>query len=72
MELRGEIKLHSTITCPRCSHAETEMMPTKACLWFYFCKGCGTKLRPKSGDRCAFCAYGSMPCPPAQAGGARL
>jgi hypothetical protein len=54
--------LQSTITCP-----------TDACQFFYVCTGCGTKLKPKSGDCCVFCSYGSVPCPPIQqhrAGGA--
>lgn len=60
--------LESTITCPSCGFAATETMPTNACTWFYTCKGCGTKLRPKEGDCCVFCSYGSVPCPPIQAG----
>ncbi len=31
------------------------------------CAGCGTKLKPKPGDCCVFCSYGSVPCPPIQA-----
>ena len=27
---------------------------------------CGTLLRPKSGDCCVFCSYGTVPCPPIQ------
>jgi hypothetical protein len=42
-------------------------MPTDACLFFYECKGCGALLRPKPGDCCVFCSYGSVPCPPIQA-----
>ncbi len=34
-------RLQSRITCPQCSHAETETMPTDACQWFYTCKACG-------------------------------
>jgi hypothetical protein len=30
-------------------------------------KGCGTRLKPKPGDCCVFCSYGSVPCPPIQA-----
>jgi hypothetical protein len=37
-----------------------------ACQFFYMCTGCGTKLRPQSGDCCVFCFYGSVPCPPMQ------
>jgi hypothetical protein len=59
-------KLRSTITCPSCGHQETEIMPTDACQYFYDCKGCGIVLRPKAGDCCVFCSYGSVPCPPVQ------
>lgn len=43
-------------------------MPTDACQWFHECKGCGTVLRPKPGDCCVFCSYGTVQCPPIQAG----
>jgi hypothetical protein len=59
--------LQSVITCPRCGTAKAEAMPTDACRFFYVCTGCGTKLRPKEGDCCVFCSYGSVPCPPRQA-----
>jgi hypothetical protein len=57
----------STITCPVCGAAKTEVMPVDACQYFYECTGCGTLLRPKPGDCCVFCSYGSVPCPPIQA-----
>jgi hypothetical protein len=60
--------LESTITCPSCGTAKAEIMPTDACQFFYDCTGCGELLRPKSGDCCVFCSYGSVPCPPIQAG----
>jgi len=41
-------------------------MPTNACQFFYDCAGCGELLRPKAGDCCVFCSYGSVPCPPIQ------
>jgi hypothetical protein len=63
-----DIKLVSTITCPQCSHVETETMPTDACQWFYDCKGCGMLLKPKPGDCCVFCSYADVPCPPIQEG----
>ncbi|HEV7408830.1 MAG TPA: GDCCVxC domain-containing (seleno)protein [Bradyrhizobium sp.] len=59
--------LESLITCPHCATANTETMPTDACQFFYECKGCGVLLRPKQGDCCVFCSYGSVPCPPIQA-----
>ena len=58
--------LESTITCPHCTTAKAETMPTDACQFFYLCTGCATKLRPKPGDCCVFCSYGSVPCPPIQ------
>ncbi|MFC0217600.1 GDCCVxC domain-containing (seleno)protein [Pseudochelatococcus lubricantis] len=61
--------LESTIICPNCGHRATETMPTEACQYFYDCKACGALLKPKSGDCCVFCSYGSVPCPPIQAGG---
>lgn len=59
--------LQSTITCPQCGHAREEMMPTDACQWLYECEGCHALLRPKPGDCCVFCSYGSQKCPPMQA-----
>ena len=44
-------------------------MPTDACLFFHECAGCHALLRPKPGDCCVFCSYGSVACPPVQAGG---
>jgi hypothetical protein len=64
----GEIAmiLESAITCPHCATAKSEAMPTDACRFFYECTGCGMRLRPKAGDCCVFCSYGSVPCPPMQ------
>jgi hypothetical protein len=44
-------------------------MPTDACQFFYDCKGRRTLLRPKSGDCCVFCSFGTVPCPPVQEDG---
>jgi len=62
----ASVILSSTITCPACGVAKAETMPVDACLFFYTCTGCGTRLRPKPGDCCVFCSYGSVPCPPVQ------
>ena len=59
--------LESVIICPHCATAKSETMPTDACQFFYTCAGCGATLRPKPGDCCVFCSYGSVPCPPIQA-----
>lgn len=44
-------------------------MPTDACQFFYDCTGCGALLKPKRGDCCVFCSYGTVPCPPIQVEG---
>lgn len=43
-------------------------MPTEACEYFYECQKCCEMLRPKAGDCCVYCSYGSVKCPPIQAG----
>ena len=63
----NEIILESTITCPKCGHKEIEIMPTDACQWLYECKSCKTIIKPKKGDCCVYCSYGTVPCPPMQA-----
>jgi len=62
--------LESVMTCPKCAHRKRETMPTDACQFFYECAGCGALLRPKAGDCCVFCSYGSVKCPPVQLAGA--
>ncbi|PHQ96688.1 MAG: hypothetical protein COB40_07375 [Marinosulfonomonas sp.] len=58
----------SSITSPACRHSKAETMPTDACQWFYACTGCGEVLKPQPGDCCVYCSYGTVPCPPIQAG----
>ena len=62
------IERQSELTCPDCGHRARERMPLDACVYFYDCKVCGSLLRPKPGDCCVFCSYGSLACPPVQAG----
>ncbi|MCO5121821.1 MAG: hypothetical protein M9951_19595 [Burkholderiaceae bacterium] len=62
------VVLQSTLTCPVCGHSKDEVMPTDACQWFYECESCKAILRPKPGDCCVYCSYGSNKCPPMQAG----
>ncbi|MDA8127396.1 MAG: hypothetical protein M0Z73_01675 [Betaproteobacteria bacterium] len=57
----------SCLTCPVCGHVKIETMATDACQWFYQCEACRVILKPKPGDCCVFCSYGSVPCPPIQA-----
>lgn len=59
-------ELQSIITCPHCGHSKEETMPTDACQWFYQCESCQTVLRPKVGDCCVLCSYGTKQCPPMQ------
>ena len=58
--------LESVLTCPNCGFATQETMPTDACTFYYECNHCKTLLRPKTGDCCVFCSYGSVPCPSIQ------
>jgi hypothetical protein len=63
-----EIQYKSIITCPACGHQKEEEMPEDSCQFFYECKNCHTVLKPKQGDCCVFCSYGSVECPPVQQG----
>ncbi|NIC06156.1 GDCCVxC domain-containing (seleno)protein [Billgrantia bachuensis] len=63
-----DVVLESTIKCPNCGHQKTETMPTDSCQYFYECESCHALLKPKHGDCCVFCSYGTVPCPPIQQG----
>ncbi|TCK72880.1 hypothetical protein C7378_2474 [Acidipila rosea] len=41
-------------------------MPSDSCCFFHECVQCKALIRPKAGDCCIFCSYGSMKCPPIQ------
>jgi hypothetical protein len=58
--------LQNILTCPSCGVATRETMPTDACLFFWNCPACGSRLKPNAGDCCVFCSYGSVKCPPKQ------
>jgi len=62
------ITLHTIITCPVCGFRKEEIMPTDACVFFYECNNCKTRIKPKEGDCCVFCSYGTVKCPPKQMG----
>ena len=57
-----DVILQSTITCPSCGHRSCETMPTDACRFFFVCPGCGERLKPRPGDCCVFCSYGTDEC----------
>jgi len=61
-----EVLHESVLTCPYCGARSVERMPTDACLFFWYCPSCEMRVRPKAGDCCVFCSYGSAPCPPKQ------
>ncbi|WP_082720848.1 GDCCVxC domain-containing (seleno)protein [Burkholderia sp. ABCPW 14] len=62
----SEIVRESVLTCPHCGFARQETMPENACLFHYECTACGALLRPRPGDCCVFCSYGSVRCPSRQ------
>ncbi|SNZ01410.1 hypothetical protein SAMN06265377_3248 [Flagellimonas pacifica] len=41
-------------------------MPTETCQFFYECNNCKRVIRPKEGDCCVFCSYGTVACPSIQ------
>ncbi|MDO8886799.1 MULTISPECIES: GDCCVxC domain-containing (seleno)protein [Bacteria] len=61
-----DVILESDITCPECGLKKRETMPTDACQWFYECEQCHAVLKPKTGDCCVYCSYGTTACPPIQ------
>lgn len=62
----SDIQLESELTCPECGFKKIEHMPTDYCQWFYECVKCHNLLKPKPGDCCVYCSYGSITCPPMQ------
>lgn len=62
------IQLQSVITCPKCGFQKEETMPTDACQYFYECQSYNAVLKPRAGDCCVYCSYGTVKCPPIQVG----
>ncbi|MCG8060560.1 MAG: hypothetical protein N0E38_12125 [Candidatus Thiodiazotropha endolucinida] len=60
------VELNSELTCPECGYRVVETMPTDRCQYYYECPACGVLLKPRAGDCCVFCTYGTVPCPPIQ------
>ena len=56
----------SDLTCSNCGFTMWVAMPSNACVYFHECSHCKTLMRPKPGDCCVFCSYGSVPCPSRQ------
>ncbi|WP_397392316.1 GDCCVxC domain-containing (seleno)protein [Polynucleobacter sp.] len=53
---------HSLITCPNCQGHEILEIPRGTSQHLYRCPSCSTILKPKSGDCCVFCSFGSVDC----------
>ena len=68
MSAGSAVLLESEITCPKCGFKRAEVMPVDACQFYYECTRCKALLRPRSGDCCVFCSYGTVNCPPKQTG----
>ncbi len=66
--MEKEVVLESAITCPNCDYQKEETMPKDACQYFYECENCKEVIKPKDGDCCVYCSYGSEKCPPVQNG----
>jgi len=64
--LIAESVLESVLKCPECGFEKQEVMPTDSCIYFYQCTNCQALLKPKQGDCCVFCSYGTVACPPRQ------
>jgi hypothetical protein len=62
------VEIKSILTCPNCGQTKEEIMPVDSCVYFYECEKCKTMLKPLKGNCCVFCSYGSVKCPPVQAG----
>ena len=67
-DYRNMIALKSILTCPVCAFQKEETMPEDSCRFFYECEKCKTILKPKQGDCCVFCSYGSVKCQSIQTG----
>ena len=60
------MEITSLLKCPRCGAEQEETMPVDYCQIVYECTACHVTLKPKPGDCCVFCSYGSRQCPPKQ------
>ena len=61
-----DVVTHSVLRCQNCGAPTAAEVPTDACVFFFECEFCHALLRPKPGDCCVFCSYGTVKCPPVQ------
>lgn len=62
------VNLESTLKCPYCGYEKLEIMEVNSCRFFYECENCKKVMRPREGDCCVFCSYGTVKCPSVQTG----
>ena len=67
MHLMSNEAVLSSIRCPECQGTSQASMPGNACVYFYECPVCGVLLKPRPGDCCVFCSYGTEACAPRRA-----
>ena len=54
----------AAIRCPACGVESADEMPADACVYVWDCPACRAVVKPRPGDCCVFCSWGSAPCPP--------
>lgn len=64
---QANVERLAMIRCPGCAAESIEILPTDACVYFWICPACNALVKPKPGDCCVACSYGSVRCPPAAA-----
>lgn len=62
----SDIQLTSILSCPYCGGQTEETMPVDYCQVRYVCPHCQNVLRPRKGDCCVYCSYGTERCPSVQ------
>ena len=68
-EIQGHLEeMYGAEVSPTLTSSVTDAVTDEVCQWFYRCTSCDVLLKPKPGDCCVFCSYGSVPCLPIQAG----
>jgi hypothetical protein len=60
------METQSVLQCPFCLRKMLLEMPVTACQYFFKCVYCHELIRPRKGDCCVFCSYGSNKCPDRQ------
>jgi len=61
-----EVKFKSTVKCPLCGYRREEEMLVNIVHHSYECGNCKAVIKPKEGDCCVYCSYGTIECPPIQ------